>query len=66
MSDVKATRKKDFDELKEAGDFLIGSFEDGTKHICFICPCGCGDYTGIRVGVNVKPEGSPTWQLGWE
>jgi hypothetical protein len=57
---VKATHREDFDQLAEPGDFIWSHHaSDGEPaNILFVCPCGCGDLTGVPV--RPAPQG-PHW-----
>ncbi|UWQ92996.1 hypothetical protein K3727_09525 [Rhodobacteraceae bacterium M382] len=33
-----------------------------TAMVWFLCPCGCGTTSRIRVGEKFKPDGSPSWE----
>ena len=44
---VKATRRHEYDELINPGDFKWNGV--GELWIYFRCPCGCGDIFGVPV-----------------
>lgn len=31
-------------------------------YILFTCPCGCGSFSRLAVGMGKKPTSSPTWE----
>lgn len=57
---VTATRLENFDDLQNPGDFIWShNMSDGEPScILFVCPCGCGDLTGVPV--RPAPQG-PHW-----
>lgn len=60
---VKANQVADWDDLKNPGDFLWSrSSSDDPARILFICPCGCGDHTGVPV----RPESTPGPVWTWD
>ncbi len=59
MKNVPARRVERFEDLANAGDFLWSfNSSDDPARILFVCPCGCGDLTGVPV----RPEsGGSHW-----
>jgi hypothetical protein len=60
---VKATLKEVDTDLHNPGDFCFIPIAKGRLHLGFICPCGCGDTTGITVREDGEHK-EPAW--GWD
>jgi hypothetical protein len=49
---VKATKVRGLSECVNPGDFFMtdpNPHEGNMRRLTFKCPCGCGDFAGIRV-----------------
>lgn len=55
---MKASRKTDFDQLKNPGDFMYYTRNgvEGHAGILFCCPCGCGVVSGVDIGPVQSPK----------
>jgi hypothetical protein len=60
--EVKATLKENETDLVNPGDFCFTQVGEGRLHLGFMCPCGCGDFTGIIVREDGQ-HSKPAW--GW-
>jgi len=65
-SPVKATKVEDAykSDIPGAFNFRKVEGEDFWGYIRFKCPCGCGSFSSLSVGLNTKPSnaGHATWQ----
>lgn len=46
--EVQGHLKSSVEECSQAGDYAFTELNE-KYHLGFICPCGCGDWTGILV-----------------
>ena len=53
--------RREFRQAKTAGSVRFDGV-DGNHEMWFCCPCGCGAFSRIPVGENVKPDQSPSWK----
>lgn len=51
---------ENFDE-RIPGSFKINNDPDFGKFLIYCCPCGCQALGSLRIGINEKPEESPSW-----
>lgn len=60
---IRAIRYRDQREFRQgasAGAVYFDLIGEETA-MWFRCPCGCGDFSRIRVGRDAKPAQSPSW-----
>lgn len=63
MHPVKANKVAGFNECKNPGDYFFSPvYEENTRKLDFICPCGCGQLCGIKVA-NDGYQRTGIW--GW-